>query len=145
MIQIEKRLPFGFKGQWGKVYKSYVYDVDTAQDTIQWRANSYADIGQDVQFKYLGYGADKTIDISQPVMNLIYEGNYRFVKTTDAYFNTISGNFECVASLNDIVYLFGCYWEVDKMEERSVYTPEKQTFYYLGLKKIFDEVLTSHA
>ena len=35
----------------------------------------------------------------------------------------------------------GRFWLVDKLDERSVYNPSKQTFYYIGLKAIFDEVI----
>lgn len=144
-IRIEKRVPFGFKGEWGKVYKLYVYDETTEQNVIKWQGNSYADIGQDVQFKYIENGVDKQIHISQPVMNLLKVGEYRVAKTTDACFDTESGNFECVVGLGDIVFVFGRYWVVDKIEEQSIFTPAKQTFYYLGLKDVYKELLQENA
>lgn len=144
-IQIEKRVPFGFKGEWGKVYKLYTYNEITEQKTIKWQGHSYADIGQDVQFKYIENGIDKQIHISQPVKNLLKIAEYRVAKTTDAYFNSESGNFECVVGIGDIIFVFGRYWIVDKIEEQSVFTPAKQTFYYLGLKKVKKEILTENA
>lgn len=144
-IRIEKRVPFGFKGEWGKVYKLYVYDEITEQNVIKWQGNSYADIGQDVQFKYIENGVDKQIHISQPVMNLLKVGEYRVAKTTDACFDPVSGNFECVVGLGDIVFVFGRYWVVDKIEEQSIFTPAKQTFYYLGLKDVYKELLQENA
>lgn len=139
-MRIEKRLPFGFKGEWGKVYKLYTHD-ETNNDAIEWQKSSYVDIGQDIQLKYIESGVDKTVEPTQIVRNLIAKGEYRTAKTTDAYFNAESGNFECVVSPSDILFAFGCYWVCDKIDERSIFTPSKQTFYYLGLKKITDKII----
>jgi len=139
-IKVEKRLPFGFKGEWGKVYKLYTYEV-VASNIIEWQKSSYVDIGDDVQFKYIEDGIDKTIDITQPIMNLPTKSEFRLVKTTDAYFNVETSNYECVVGVNDIVKVFGCWWVVEKIEERSIFTPSKQTFYYCGLKKIFEKIV----
>lgn len=141
-IRIEKRLPFGFKGEWGKVYKLYTFDETTEQNVIKWQKNAYVDIGQDVQFKYLEEGIDKQTNITQPVMNLLRMSGYRVAETTDAYFDAKSGKFECVVAVGDIVRLFGAWWVVDKIEEQSIYNPAKQTFYFCGMKQIFEEILT---
>lgn len=142
MIRIEKRLSFGFRGEWGKVYKLFTYTKETEQKTVMYQAHAYADIGQDVQFKYLPYGVDKQSNITQPMYNVVQKGEYRVVKTTDAYFNETSNNYECVVGLDDLIYLFGCWWVVDKVEEESIYTPKKHTAYYIGLKKVTEEVVT---
>jgi hypothetical protein len=139
-MKIEKRLPFGFKGEWGKVYKLYTHN-ETNNDVIEWQKSSYVDIGQDIQLKYIESGVDKTVEPTQIVRNLIAKGEYRTAKTTDAYFNAERGNFECVVGPSDIVFAFGCYWVCDKIDERSIFTPSKQTFYYLGLKKITDKII----
>lgn len=139
-IRIEKRIPFGFMGEWGKVYKQYVYDEKTAQDVIKWQDNSYADIGQDVQFKYLEDGIDKQKNPAQPIENRVSKGEYRIAETTDAYFDEDSGGFECVVDLGDIVNVFGRWWVVDSIDEKSIFTPNKQTFYFLGLKRIKEQI-----
>lgn len=138
-IKVEKRLPFGFTGEWGRVYKLYTFDEESGD--IIWQNKNYVQIDSDVQFKYLENGVDKSLGTSQPVINLPTTSANRVVKTTDAYFNKKSKNFECVVGLNDIVYVFGCFWLVETMEERSIFTPNKQTFYYCALKRIFDEVI----
>lgn len=138
-MRIEKRIPFGFKGEWGKVYKNYVFDE--TKENIEYQRNNYVDIGEDVQFKYLENGIDKSINLTQPIMNLPTNAEYRVAKTTDAYLNIDTNNYECVVGLNDIVYAFGCFWLVEKIEEKSIFNPIKQTFYYIGLKRIFSGII----
>ena len=140
-IRIEKRVPFGFKGKWGKVYKLTNFNNGIP---IIYQDNTYYDIGYDVQFKYLENGVDKSIINSTPIANLVTKGEFRLVKTTDAYFDNTTQEYECVVQPNDIIKVFGDWWICEKIEERSVYTPQKQTFYYLSLKKIFEEVLTNN-
>lgn len=140
-MRVEKRLNFGFKGEWGKVYKLWTFDETPTNETITYQRSNYVDIGCDVQFKYLENGIDKTISVTQPIANLPTNAEYRLVKTADAYFNDKSQNYECVVAVNDIVKVFGCYWIVEKIDERSIYTPKKQTFYYLSLKKVFSEIV----
>ena len=139
MIRVEKRLPFGFKGDWGKVFKLFTYDEE--KENILYQNQNYVEIESEVQFKYLENGIDKNLNSSQPIMNLPTKNEYRIVKTTDAYFNDNTHEFECVVDSNDIVFAFGCYWVVDKVEDKSIFTPNKQTFYYCALKRIFEEVL----
>lgn len=141
-IRIEKRLPFGFKGEWGRLYKLYNFDVTTEQEVIRYQGSNYVELGQDVQFKYLARGVDKNVHVSQAIKNLLAMAEYRVVETTDAYFDDETKNYECVISVGDIVYVFGRYWIVDKKEENSIYTPAKQSFYYCGLKMVEEQVLT---
>lgn len=140
-IRIEKRIPFGFMGDWGKLYKLYVYDEETDKATVKWQNNTYMDLGMDVQFKYLEEGIDKQDTPSQTVENRVGKGEYRIVETTDAYFDDDSKQFECVANVGDIVNVFGRWWEVDSIDEKSIFTPQKQTFYYLALKRIKEELI----
>lgn len=145
MVRIEKRIPFGFRGEWGKVYKLYTYEEKTEQGIVKWDNGTYADIGQDVQFKYMPYGTDKQTNLSQPVLNILRMAEYRVVKTTDAYFDEKSMTFKCIVQPGDIVYLFGEWYTVDKVEEESIYVPKKHTFYYAALKNIEKEKLTFNA
>lgn len=141
MIRIEKRLPFGFRGEWGKVYKLYTQDEKTENETIEFQKGYYADIGQDVQFKHQS-GVDKTLELSQTVQNLINKGEYRLVETTDAYFDINTQTFKCVVALGDIVAFNGEYYVCEKIEVRNIVNPAEQCFYYLGLKKIYNVILT---
>ncbi len=140
-IRIEKRIPFGFMGDWGKLYKLYVYDEETDKATVKWQNNTYVDLGMDVQFKYLEEGIDKQDKPAQTVENRVGKGEYRIVETTDAYFDDDSKQFECVVDVGDIVNVFGRWWEVDSIDEKSIFTPQKQTFYYLALKRIKEELI----
>lgn len=135
-IRIEKRIPFGFLGDWGKLYKKYTYAETAPRETVEWQDNAYADIGQDVQFKYLEEGIDNQRKPDQPIENRIGGADYRIVETTDAYFDDDSHEFECVVGLGDIVKVFGRWWVVDSIDEKSIFTPSKQTFYYIALKRI---------
>lgn len=136
---IEKRLPFGFRGEWGKVYKCNLVDEEQSE-VVQWQRNYYRDIGQDVQFKRLEDGTDKKIEYSQTIKNLVERGEYRTLKTTDAYFDNDTNSYKCVVNLGDLVYIRGEWYVCDKIDVRNIVTPYEQCFYYLGLKKIFDKI-----
>lgn len=140
-IRIEKRIPFGFMGDWGKLYKKYTYEEQTTKAIVEWKDNAYADLGMDVQFKYLEDGIDKQNTPAQTVENRVGKGEYRIVETTDAYFDDDSHEFECVVGLGDIVKVFGRWWVVDSIDEKSIFTPSKQTFYYIALKRIKEEIV----
>ena len=139
-IRIEKRIPFGFMGEWGKLYKHFTYEEQAPQGAVKWQDNAYVDLGMDVQFKYLEDGIDKQNTPTQPVESRVSKGEYRIVETTDAYFDEDSHEFECVVDIGDIVNVFGRWWVVDSIDEKSIFTPNKQTFYYIGLKRIKEEV-----
>ena len=66
-IRIEKRLPFGFMGDWGKLYKQYNFEEKTNKSVVKWQDSAYVDLGQDVQFKYLEDGIDKQKNPAQPI------------------------------------------------------------------------------
>lgn len=136
-ISLDKRVPFGFKGVWGKCYKHTIYRETT--DKISYEQSSYFDVGFDIQFKYLENSSDKRISFMESVANLISKGSYRVVKTTDATF--FDGRYESVVQLGDIVFFEGKYWLVDNLEEKSIFNPAKQTFYYIGMKDIFNNVI----
>lgn len=143
MIRIEKRLPFGFRGEWGKLYKLYNSPkIDGNNEVLQWQQSNYVDIGQDIQVKVLESGNDYKMELSQTVSNLVNKGEYITRKTTDAYFDTKTKTFKCVVELGDIVKLNNEFFVCDKIDAKEIVTPKKQSFYYLGLKKIFDNIIT---
>ena len=107
---------------------------------IEYSRTTYYDIGFDVQLKHIEDGVDKSIINSQPIQNLVTKGGYIIVKTTDAHLND-KRQFECIISVNDIVLFENEYWIVEKVDERSVYTPSKQTIYYLVMKNVFNDVI----
>ena len=135
-IRVEKRLPFGFLGEWGKVYKLYTQDETNGNDVIIYQKGYYADIGQDVQFKHQA-GIDKTLELSQTVQNLVNKGEIRLVETTDAYFDTNTQSFKCVVAIGDILEFNGEYYVCEKIEVRNIVNPAEQCFYYLQCKKVY--------
>lgn len=135
-IRVEKRLPYGFLGTWGKLYKRYTTagsaEVKT-DEFITYEKNHYRDIGQDVQFKR----SDETnTETEQPIRGLVAEAEYTVAETTDAYYDDVKNEYACVVSTDDIVRVFGRYWMVTGVRIKYKYTPAAQAFYYLDLKRI---------
>lgn len=137
-IKIDKRVPMGFRGIWARCYKLNNYNQTS--EGIKYQSVDYYDVGFDVQIKLLE--KDKFVHNTQPIENLVTQGEYRTAQTTDAYFN--GSDYECIIQPNDIIYFQGHYWVCDKIEEVGVYTPQKQGFYYVSLKKIFDNIIVDN-
>lgn len=137
-IKIDKRVPMGFRGIWARCYKLNNYNQTLS--SIKYQAVDYYDVGFDVQIKLLEN--DKTVHNTQPIENLVTQSEYRTAQTTDAYFN--GTDYECIIQPNDIIYFQGHYWVCDKVEEKGVYTPQRQGFYYIALKKIFENIIVDN-
>ena len=135
-IRIEKRIPFGFRGDWGKLYKKNNYDV-TVKNVFQWVDTAYFDLGQDVQFKLI---EDRSYPY-QLIQNYVTKANYRVVETTDAYFDEETGDFECVAEIGDIVLFRGRWYVVEDIEVQSIYSPRRHSFFFIALKNIKESVM----
>ena len=140
IIQIEKRIPFGFREHWGKLYKKTNYN-ESVNDVVQWNKTSYYDLGQDVQFKFADGTVDRQKFQTQPVENFVRKGEYRVVQTTDSYFDEETGQYECVVELGDIVFLHGRWYVVDSIDSQNIYNPKMQSFYFIALKRIEEEVI----
>ena len=70
-MTIDKRIPFGFLGEWGKVYKLYNYNVKVG-NVIEYQKSKYYDIGQDVQFRCGGsrkFTTTQTVKIWLAIVN----------------------------------------------------------------------------
>lgn len=143
-FRIEKRIPFGFRGDWGMLYKKYNYKVPSMKEVAYYQETNYYDIGMDVQFKPLDDGIVKRSSrTDDKVDKKTQTEDYRIIQTTDAYFNYETRDFDCVVACGDIVKVFGRYWVVESIEEECVYTPRKQSFYNLAVTKIAsDEIIT---
>lgn len=134
-MRIEKRLPFGFHGDWGKLYKRYTKaeKIEIKDDkNILYENNYYTDIGMDVQFKRVN---DTTASTEQTA-GLLSEAQYTTVETTDAYFENARREYLCVVASDDIVRVFGRLWIVTSVRTVSKYTPAEQKFFYCELKGI---------
>ncbi len=135
-MQVEKRVPFGFRGDWGKVYKKYtndeVADLNN-NEKIEFENNYYVDIGVDVQFKPVG---DITSTIEQPLIGLVVPVTYATFETTDAFWNDKIKEFSCVVDVGDVIKLFNKVWVVTCIREVAKYMPKKMSFYYCDVKSI---------
>lgn len=140
-IRVERRLPYGFKGEWGNVYKLYTFEVLNNQNIVQYQDNNYLKVRGGVQFKYDENGTDKMKDVSQPISNLVDVGVTQYIETTDAYFDNDTKRYKCVADVGDLVNVFNDWWVVSQVEEKSIYTPNRQTFYRLLVRKINEKII----
>lgn len=138
---IEKRLPFGFRGDWGKLYKRFtptateespVQANGVKVDVITYQDNVYRDIGMDVQFKHV----DDVSSGTEQTAAALHEGIYTVAKTTDSYFDDSRQEYMCVVAVDDIVKVFGRLWTVTGVRYTTRHTPAEQKFYYCELKAI---------
>ena len=130
-LRIDKRIPFGFGGQWSKVYKLYVTDDEQSNGLI-YQKGFYVDIGQDVQLHCDG---DKKKTTTQVVENLLDKGIVKNVRCGDSYFD--GSEYHCIIDVGDIVFYENDYWVVDSVDEREIFTPKAQTIYRITMTKIF--------
>ena len=137
--RVEKRIPFGFKGQWGRVFKPFDFDmVDSDNEQIKYNSRDYVEIGMDVQFKRI----DDDKIRAKVGLGASSEDSTILVETTDSYFDDKSKQFECIVGVDDIVYLFNRYFKVGKVTFRSLYTPAEQKFFYITLNYIDMEAIS---
>lgn len=137
-IKVDKRVPMGFRGIWARCYKNYNFNQITS--SFKYEDVDYYDTGFDVQIKLLT--EDKKTNNVTPIENLVTRSEFRIAETSDAYFNGY--DYMSVVQPNDILYFQGHYWVCDKVDERGIYTPQKQGFYYLHLRKIFNNVIVDN-
>lgn len=135
-IRVEKRLPFGFVGLWGKVYKKFGFNINVS-DKITYQSTNYVAMQDLVQFKEANI---RNISFSQGLQNLATRSDYKLFETTDSYFNDESKNFECVVNIGDIINISEEYWVVEKIEEKCIFTPKKQSFYYCAIKRVSENI-----
>lgn len=131
--RVEKRLPFGFRGEWGNVYKAFPYE-ESEFNVIQYQNANYVEIKDLVQFKSLQNGSSLIPASIAAYLNTSSATNV--IETTDSFFNDKKKSFECIVSNGDIVKLNSNFWLVCKIDEKCIYTPNKQSFYYLAIKSI---------
>ena len=113
-IKVERRVPFGFRGDWGKVYKKYTTceEIKVQDRTIKFEGNYYVAIDDDIQVKQVG---DITSANEQALNGLEYS---------------------CCVSPEDIIFAFNRYWMVTDVKEVSKFRPQKISFYYCELKSM---------
>lgn len=131
-IRIDKRVPMGFSGEWGRLYKLYNADVK-AEDEIIYQDSHYRDIGQDIM---LQCELDKNTAPMQAITNLVDVGESRTLRTGDAYFD--GKQYRCIASVGDILTYENDYWVVESIDTKEIKTPIDQKIYKIKVNKIFD-------
>lgn len=139
VIKVEKRLPFGFKGEWATLYKLYTYD-DINNSIIQYQNHNYLKIPTKMQVKALTNGTGMR-SVEQQVNDLEDISTNTTVETTDAYFDVHKNSYKCVAEVGDLIQYRAEWWEVTKIDIQAKYVPARQEHYFLGLKKIDEEVI----
>ena len=138
-MRVERRIPFGFRGDWGTVYKRYTAEssLNLNNNKITYEKNNYVDIGVAVQFKPV---EDTSNAIEQPLKGLMTSNNYITVETTDSYYCDKKKDYICTVDIGDIVQVLGQLWIVTSLKESNRYAPKKLSFYYLELKGISSAV-----
>jgi len=127
--RIARRLPFGFRGEWGKLFKRWTTNEAVNfpdERVLKYEKNWYVAIEQAVQFKR---GTDVQGTVEQPLTGLAIATNYCTVQTTDATWNTKTKRYESIANQDDIVFYRGAYWIVTNQAE-EVLNELAQTYIY---------------
>lgn len=143
LIKVEKRMPFGFRGEWATLYKLYTYDdVETTGQTsvIKYQNHNYLKIPTKVQFKTLET-TPRMRSVEQEATNLENISVNVKVVTTDAYFEVHKNSYKCVVDAGDIVNFRNEWWEVKEIDTEVKYTPARQEKYVCSLIKIDEEVI----
>lgn len=139
LIKVEKRLPFGFRGEWATLYKLYTYD-DINNGVIQYQNHNYLKIPTKLQVK-TNTNSPKMRSVEQQVADLENISTNSTVETTDAYFDVHKNTYKCVAEVGDLIQYRAEWWEVTKIDIQVKYVPARQERYFIGLKKIDEEVI----
>lgn len=136
-IKVERRVPFGFRGDWGKVFKKYTDLEELKLDgrVIKVESNYYVSLDDDIQFKQVG---DITSANEQTLSGLEMRTYYATVETTDSYWDDDLKAYNCCVGPEDIVFVFNRYWMVTDVKEVSRFRPQKLSFYYCELKSLKD-------
>lgn len=143
-IKINRRLPFGFAGDWGVLYKLYTFDdIETVGGSsfVKYQDHNYLRIKGKVQLKTVTEGARKRYN-AQVSGNLVYSADEQIVETTDAYFDVEKKTYFCIIGAGDILEYDGQWWEVAHIDIKVEYTPGKQEYYYCTIKKIEEGIIT---
>lgn len=143
VIKVERRVPFGFVGDWATLYKLYTFDdVETVGQTsvVKYQNHNYLKIHTKLQLK-TRTNASKMRSIEPQVSNLESRADHAIVETTDAYFDVSKKVYKCVADAGDLINYRGEWWEIEKIDIEVKYTPGRQEHYYMTIKKVEGDVV----
>lgn len=143
VIKVEKRTPFGFRGEWATLYKLYTYDdVETVNETsvIKYQNHNYLKIPTKLQLKTLT-NTPRMRSVEQEVANLADILTQAKVITTDAYFDVGKKAYKSVVDAGDIILFGGEWWQVKEIDIDVKYTPARQEQYICTIINIDEEVI----
>lgn len=136
MIRVEKRFPFGFVGDWGTVYK--VNKWDSKEGDIEYNKRQYVAMSMPVQFRDAYDQEKKKTKIATDLTAPLVEDR---VETTDAYWDSESGGYECVVQTGDIIRFGNSWWNVRAVRSLNYFTPANHTIYQIDLMEVAKEMI----
>lgn len=136
MIRVEKRLPYGFVGEWGIVYKPCEYEEQVGD--IEYNKIQYVAMKMPVQFRD-AYNKIKDRKNIATDFNAGYQEDR--IETTDAYFDNKEQDFKCVVDVGDIVNLGNSWWLVMNITENNLFMPKKHTIYKISVQEVGREFI----
>lgn len=136
MIRVEKRLPYGFVGEWGIVYKPCEYEEQVGD--IEYNKIQYVAMKMPVQFRD-AYNKIKDRKNIATDFNAGYQEDR--IETTDAYFDNKEQDFKCVVDVGDIVNLGNSWWLVMNITENNLFMPKKHTIYKISVQEVGGEFI----
>lgn len=139
VIKIEKRIPFGFVGLWGKLYKRVSFDEaqEIDNEIVELNKMRYVDIGMDMQCKYVDKKQLKKISV---LAGMTIKENNVLIETTDSYFDNNTQSYKCIAEVDDLIKISFRWWRVEDIVEDMIFNPNLQSFFYIKLKKVEGKV-----
>jgi hypothetical protein len=63
------------------------------------------------------------------------------VETTASYFDNDVRRYRCVAQVGDLINVFNEWWVVERLDEKSVFTPNRLTIYKILIKRINEKII----
>lgn len=138
MIKVEKRLPLGGICFWSKLFKKYSYNEkeEINSDVVEYNKINYVSLEMPIQVKQID---DYEKSKQKLLASLTSGGENLIVETTDAYFNKEEKEYKCIVDIDELLHFKNNFWLVEKIVEKNIYTPRKQSFYYIQLKKLSKE------
>lgn len=140
MKKVEKRLPFGWLGLWSKLYQKYNYNQEEEinSEIVEYNKTNYVALKMPIQIKEIGeYEKSK----NKILASLTNGEDYKIVETTDCYYDNKEKEYKCIVDIDELLHFKNNYWLTEKIIEKNIFTPRKQSFYYIQLKKISKEKL----
>lgn len=136
MIRVEKRLPYGFVGEWGIVYK--INKWEHKEGDIEYNKRQYVAMSMPVQFRDAYNKEKEKVKIANDLTATNLEDR---LETTDAYWNDEDKEYQCVVQNGDIVRFGNSWWNVRAVREINFFVPNKHTIYQIDVIGVAKEMI----